>query len=170
MNMDMSRTGRDVCGIYQILNVITGDCYVGKSVAIRQRWSQHKSELRSGRHGNQILTNVWRKYGVGALEFRLVMECGPAYLGQAEAYWAHYFRVDGSNLPRYNIEDIDENGCKIVTEETKEKQRQSWTLERRATYSEMFSGPGNPMWGSKPSEERIAELTEAAYSPTSDLL
>jgi len=30
-------------GVYQIRNVLTGDCYIGQSIDIEGRWAQHRS-------------------------------------------------------------------------------------------------------------------------------
>ena len=37
-------------GIYEIINLIDGESYVGRSVNIAQRWEGHVSGLRKGRH------------------------------------------------------------------------------------------------------------------------
>jgi group I intron endonuclease len=51
-------------GVYYILNIINGHCYVGSSALdLDDRWSQHKSDLRKNKHDNQHLRNAWNKYG-----------------------------------------------------------------------------------------------------------
>jgi group I intron endonuclease len=55
-------------GIYAIVNVLTGRRYVGRSVDIYARWSQHRSHLNRGIHANTGLMADWLHYG--AIHFR----------------------------------------------------------------------------------------------------
>ena len=35
-----------ICGIYEIVNKVNGEKYVGQSVDIYKRWKQHRNELK----------------------------------------------------------------------------------------------------------------------------
>ena len=112
-------------GIYQILNIRTGDCYIGKAINVRQRLWSHRSMLRGNRHQNQHLQRAWNKYGEAAFDFRVVQLIGIEWLSKAEAFWAGVFKKDGWHLPAYNQADIDpETGHNRHSEESKEKLRQ----------------------------------------------
>ena len=60
-------------GIYAIINKVTGRTYVGKAtVTFGERWSSHKSLLRSRRHRNKDLQTDWIEYGEQAFEFSIL--------------------------------------------------------------------------------------------------
>jgi hypothetical protein len=53
----------DKSGVYAIVNVKRMMFYIGSSVSIGARLSDHRSSLRTGRHENHYLQNSWRKHG-----------------------------------------------------------------------------------------------------------
>lgn len=61
-------------GIY-LIEHISGNCYIGSSVDLSKRWSQHRRELRQGIHGNSHLQNAWAKYGEEAFVFSVLEHC-----------------------------------------------------------------------------------------------
>lgn len=62
-------------GIYKIEHISTGKMYIGSAVNIRNRWNQHKSELRKNVHNNAKLQNAWNKYGEESFEFKVLEYC-----------------------------------------------------------------------------------------------
>ena len=60
--------------IYMIINVINGKFYIGSAWDYKRRISQHKSELRHGKHANSYLQRSWDKYGEEAFEFKILEE------------------------------------------------------------------------------------------------
>ncbi len=91
-----------IVGIYKITCESTGKCYVGSSIQIRVRWSQHRTELRGGYHFNQYLQNAWNKYGESAFTFYIIEECTRADLLVREQ---HY--ID-TMYPEFNINMVVE--------------------------------------------------------------
>lgn len=88
-------------GIYEIINLTTGDSYVGRSVNIGQRWKGHVLALQGKRHDNGNLQVAWDEYGEGAFSF-CVLELvkNEADLQEREQYYLdHAFEVGGT----YNI-------------------------------------------------------------------
>lgn len=61
-----------VSGIYKITNIINGKIYIGKSVNIKNRWGQHKRELRKNIHGSKYLQNSWNIYGEENFTFEVL--------------------------------------------------------------------------------------------------
>ena len=61
--------------VYRIFNSKTGKFYVGSSVNVRNRFKDHKSQLRAGTHCNQYLQHAWNKYGEPAFVFEILEVC-----------------------------------------------------------------------------------------------
>lgn len=51
------------CYIYQIINQITNEKYIGQTTNFSRRKSNHLSALRNNNHPNPKLQNAWNKYG-----------------------------------------------------------------------------------------------------------
>lgn len=80
----MSRTA----GVYVIRCLATGEVYVGSSVNLRARLSEHRSTLRHGLHYNRALQEAWTKYGESSFQIEIVEVVDtPADLGVAECRW-----------------------------------------------------------------------------------
>ena len=65
----------DICGIYKIVNKVTGQCYVGQSIRIRKRLKDHFRLLRWNKHTNPHLQNSYNKYGAEAFYGAVEIEC-----------------------------------------------------------------------------------------------
>lgn len=106
-------------GIYQIKNVVTGDCYVGRSSNLRNRRYHHFADLSIGNHCNIILQNAWNKYGEQNFIFEVLEYVDSINdLMHREHYYILLLR------PRYNIMSADIGTLKH-SEETIEKIKQN---------------------------------------------
>lgn len=76
-----------ICGIYQIENIINKKKYIGQSYDIHKRWKDHKSLLNRNKHHNHHLQNAWNKYGEKNFTFTIVEQCAPNKKNQKEQYW-----------------------------------------------------------------------------------
>jgi group I intron endonuclease len=65
----------DHAGIYKIVNTHKNECYVGQSVRVLKRISDHRCNLRKGTHSNPRLQNAWNKYKESAFVFEVVAVC-----------------------------------------------------------------------------------------------
>lgn len=54
---------QDFCGIYEIRCMVSGKSYVGSSVHINRRWSDHRYKLRRGDHPSPRLQHAWNTHG-----------------------------------------------------------------------------------------------------------
>lgn len=52
-----------VCGIYEIKNTQTGQCYIGQSNNIPSRWASHFAALGRGKHNLCVMQRDWVIYG-----------------------------------------------------------------------------------------------------------
>jgi group I intron endonuclease len=56
-------------GVYKILNIITGQCYVGSTTHIANRVYNHEWHLRRGSHKNPKFAAAWEEFGREAFVF-----------------------------------------------------------------------------------------------------
>lgn len=59
-------------GVYIITCIPTSKIYIGSTYDFYKRWKSHKSELKSGTHGNSYLQNAWAKYGEASFTFSIL--------------------------------------------------------------------------------------------------
>ena len=94
---------KKICGIYKITNTIDGKCYIGQSVQVQVRWSQHKHETNKGGGNNPYLYRALRKYGIDKFSFIVLEECGIEHLNELEK---KYIDLYDSLYPNgYNLID-----------------------------------------------------------------
>lgn len=53
-------------GIYMITNTVTAETYIGSSVDIAKRWSDHRWHLKNNRHKNALLQAAYDRDGLNA--------------------------------------------------------------------------------------------------------
>lgn len=88
-------------GIYAIKNKINNKYYIGQSKDFKQRWMEHRAQLRHGHHHNKHLQAAWTKYGEDSFEFSIVEECEDQELrNQREIYYIERYDAfyDGYNM------------------------------------------------------------------------
>lgn len=56
--------------IYEILNIHTGERYIGESLNLAERWSYHLEQLNNKTHENYKLQIAWNEWGASAFSFR----------------------------------------------------------------------------------------------------
>lgn len=92
-------------GIYKITCLPTGKIYVGSSVDIRARWSQHYSDLCKGHHHSTHLQLAWDKYGAEAFELSVLELAEPSQLIMVEQHWIDSTRC-AERRYGYNISKV----------------------------------------------------------------
>ena len=84
-------------GIYQIINTITNDLYIGSSINLKYRKNRHSKDLRKGNHHSVILQRAVNKYGIINFKFRIIELCEKELLISKVQYYIHKLK------PKYNI-------------------------------------------------------------------
>lgn len=74
-------------GIYSITNRVTGRTYVGQSVNIHSRWSQHLGSMRRGRPEAKYMAADLKEHGVGSFDFKILEEVTTDELTKKEQLW-----------------------------------------------------------------------------------
>lgn len=117
LSTQIDREIKHSSGIYKISNIITGDCYIGKSKDMAVRMGQHKSLLRSNKHKYRnedlsLLQKAWNKYGEDAFKFEIIDFCTVDELNDREMYWIDYYQCNCSKTRHgYNTTDGGDGAC-----------------------------------------------------------
>ena len=61
--------------VYEILNSVTLERYVGSSVDVLTRWRQHVKDLRSGKHGSAAFQAAWNEHDEAVFVLSIVEDC-----------------------------------------------------------------------------------------------
>lgn len=144
-------------GIYCITNTVTGKRYVGKSVDIESRFSEHIRELVSGNHFNLYLQRSWNKYGRDCFSFNVLEECDEQMLNEREIYWIQHFGGYKSDA-LFNLAEGGSGGR--MSPEVVEKRAKSISKARQLTPAGTYSGSHNSMFGKHHSEATKAVLRQ----------
>lgn len=145
-------------GIYKIINIITKDIYIGKSINIEKRFNDHMSELRNNKKTyNEFFQRSFNKYKKYNFKLELIEECSESELNKREIYWINYFR---QNYPYrlYNISDGGDGGK--MPQYIIDKTRIKISKANKGNEKLSHKGSENPMFGKKHSEETKKKISE----------
>lgn len=121
----------DTCGLYKLVNRVTGQCYVGQSQRVKKRIKEHFRLLRQNKHTNPHLQNAYNKYGSDAFYGAIEVECSS--LEELDRLEESFLKGDAwfEEKTVYNIADFAKAPMrgKNHSEEVRERIR----LGRRAT-------------------------------------
>ena len=83
-------------GIYQMLNMQNGKCYVGEAEWAFYRVDTHMHLLNRGKHSSRLMQADWVEYGADAFTFVLLRS---VVNRTARLHWeAHYIALGGFDL------------------------------------------------------------------------
>lgn len=134
-------------GIYLITNTITGAVYVGSAAkSIRERWENHRVQLRAGTHKNQYLLRAWNKYGEQAFTFTIaevvkdrsiILEREQCWINEyfplGEKYCYNLSPTAGSNIGVKNsAETIEQRAAKLRGQKRSDEARQRMSAAQKA--------------------------------------
>jgi group I intron endonuclease len=116
------------CGIYRILNIVTGDFYLGQTIGLSSRRKSHFSKLKMGKHRNRYLQKAYDKYGKESFIFEILLYCEPLELIRYEQELVDRLK------PEYNICTECVNSRKGVTTSDETKHRISEAKKGKQTW------------------------------------
>lgn len=109
------------CYLYRIVNMFNGKCYVGSTINLKDRFSNHRRELKGGIHFNRNLQNSFNKHGSAAFVYEILGECQEDQRDFQEAFYIQKFNACHPDFG-YNALKIDlENGTKILSQDVKDR-------------------------------------------------
>ena len=123
MGLNIKNRIKDYSGLYCITNACNGKKYIGKSIGVRNRIYQHKSDLRRGEHQNKHLQSSRNKYGEGNFKFETILKCEPEDMKRLETQYIYETNSIESmkrNTPKY-ISKYDMSGKLLGTYESANK-------------------------------------------------
>lgn len=155
----------NISGIYSITNSINNKIYIGSAVCIKQRFIEHKSDLKRQKH-NKRLQNFVNKYGIGVLKFNtveLVLDVNDL-IGREQFWIDHYeswrskkgfniCKVAGSTLG-LKMPDSHKDACRKRMLGNKHSVGRKWTEEEKKKIGERSS----EFWENNPQiKEKMAK-------------
>lgn len=100
----------NISAVYQIINTVTGERYVGSSKDVKRRWGQHKRPSMWNQHPNSSLYLDMQKYGLDKFRFQILAPVEPGHLKEVEQEFIEMLH------PTYN----DKNAKGLDVERRKE--------------------------------------------------
>lgn len=85
--MEIHNTWKNKSGIYCIKNIKNNKCYVGSSKNIKNRLTNHKTQLLHQKHDNSYLQNAVNKHGLHSFICFVLEYCSLEDLISKEQYW-----------------------------------------------------------------------------------
>jgi group I intron endonuclease len=128
-------------GVYAIVNVATGERYIGGSTNIRSRWQTHLSHLRKNQSTHTKLQAAWNQWGENSFLVVVVEEVGNR--DELIAREQHYL---DTYQPEYNTRQSADNSIGIPHDEASRAKMsaalrgRTFTDEHRANLSAALSG------------------------------
>lgn len=112
-------------GIYKITNLINNKIYIGQSIQLNKRISEHKRELKNNSHYNNHLQRAYNKYGIENFSFEIIENCTEDELYPRENYWITFYNSQNSNSGYNNTLPLADEKKYRHKEESKAKMSNS---------------------------------------------
>ena len=90
---------REISGIYKITSISTNKAYIGKSVNVAKRFSEHiKSSLEISNIAKNQLYTLMKEKGAEDFTFELLEEVNKDKLLERESYWIKFYETNSYGL------------------------------------------------------------------------
>lgn len=111
-----------ISGVYKITNIETNDCYIGSSVDVKRRWSEHRRHSTWKRCPNNKLYDDIQKYGLDKFQFQILKIVEQKYLKEIEQEFIETLNPVYNN---YRAKGLDIERRKETKKKCQKEYRQS---------------------------------------------
>lgn len=131
-------------GIYAIVNKANNKMYIGQSINLDARKSEHFGALKRNKHYNDHLQKSFNKYGESAFDFIVIERCDIALLNEMESEYIKKFNTMNKNAG-YNLRSgggvnyLSEVSKKKISETRKERIASGQIIMKAVTHTEQRS-------------------------------
>lgn len=134
-------------GIYKILNLKNNNFYIGSSIDLRKRFSEHRRSLNKNKHHSYYLQSAWNKYGENNFEFIILEFVSRNRLKKREQYYLDKL------FPVYNMSKSATSP--MLGRKHSEKTKRKFRKIKRP------SGKNHCWYGKTFSKQHIEKMTKA---------
>lgn len=114
MRRSLSSSQRRRPAVYSIACIPTGRHYIGRTVDVRRRFTEHRSSLRRGLHPCHDLQIDWSRYGEAAFQFKVVAPLPGATKQQIALLEATEVHRHETVFARQTYNSRSSHACSIV--------------------------------------------------------
>lgn len=115
-------------GVYKITNLITNECYIGQSIHVEERWSEHFCKGYGARHSKKFQDAI-DKYGKAGFKFEIIEPCSPEELAVKEDEWIAALKPEYN--ARFKGRTVDEAMRKRISLSLKGRKQDPALVEKR---------------------------------------
>lgn len=148
---------KPICGIYMIQCRLTGERYIGQSVDILRRYTEHKTP--NAYPQNKFHKDI-QKIGIPYFDLFILEECNKESLDEREVFWINFCE------PEYNLCQGGKGATgHVVSEDLRrilsDKAKTQWQVMDEATRKKLLSNLTGHRKGYKMSEYTKQKLIES---------
>ena len=132
---------KTVPGIYKITNLKNNLVYIGSSINISKRWSEHKIKLSENKHENPFLQAAWQEFGQECFKFEIIeLVFDKNRLIEREQAWLDQLNSADRAFGYNNRRIVDKNTGTVRTmaQKMKTKTTMKNTLEKNLNKMKKF--------------------------------
>lgn len=117
-----------ISAVYQVINTVTGERYVGSSRNVMKRWADHKCPSTWKECPNSPLYHDFQKYGVDKFSFQILAPVMPEHLKQVEQEFIEMIHPSYNNYRAngWDVERIKEYNREYNQSEKRKESRRKW--------------------------------------------
>jgi group I intron endonuclease len=133
-------------GVYGILNLVTGELYVGASQNIEHRWLWHQDRLKKNNNDTPKLQTAWNKFGAKVFILQLIEECEVLQLVEKEKWWIKHLETieTGYNIsagPGFSAHHTKQSRAQMSVSQKRRYKRPEEIQIRKQRVAEQMSDP-----------------------------
>lgn len=96
-----------ISGIYKITNLETNEYYIGSSINIKKRWTEHKCPCHWKRYPNNKLYIAFQQYGLDKFSFEILEETDN--LREREQYYIDLLKPIYNNIRAKDFGNLEKS-------------------------------------------------------------